>query len=376
MKTTDSLLFVFAGGGSGGHLQPGLAIVAELQQRLPGSQFLFLCSGRPIDQQILSAAAAADPRIRWNVVAGSRSSSGLYRFMEPLRLSIECFRAVRLLRQQRPTVVIGLGARASLAGCLAARILAVPVLLLELNCIPGTATRLLSRFAKLCLTGLPLAEEAVVAMHCAVEQAGVPVRPGIAELHGELYVAEPAQPRLLVLGGSQGAQTLNAAVLQSLETGTTLPGDWQIVHQAGDHEAAELRQRYQQLGLQARVEPYLREMAEELRSATLVVSRAGAGILAELACARRPAVLLPLPSSAGDHQRRNAGLFEFHKAAEVVETAAAAATVAAELRTKLARLSRDAEERQRMSVAAARMAVPQAVQHVVQRVLETIAAAD
>jgi UDP-N-acetylglucosamine--N-acetylmuramyl-(pentapeptide) pyrophosphoryl-undecaprenol N-acetylglucosamine transferase len=202
------------------------------------------------------------------------------------------------------------------------------------------------------------------------------VRAGIAELHGELYVAEPAQPRLLVLGGSQGAQTLNAAVLQSLETGTTLPGDWQIVHQAGDRDVAELRERYRQLGLRARVEPYLREMEEELRSATLVVSRAGAGILAELACARRPAVLLPLPLSSGDHQRRNARLFEEHQAAEVVETAAGTAAVATELRKKLARLSGDAKERQRMSIAAARMAGPDAVQRVVRRVLEIIAAAD
>lgn len=110
MNTTARPLFVFAGGGSGGHLQPGLAVAAELRRLLPEAEVLFLCSAREVDRRILSAAAAENAWIDWVVAAGARGSSGLWRLGEPLRLGLEALRALRHLRGRRPMVVTGLGA--------------------------------------------------------------------------------------------------------------------------------------------------------------------------------------------------------------------------------------------------------------------------
>lgn len=366
MKPSTQPLFVFAGGESGGHLHPGLAVAAELQLLVPESEFLFLCSAREVDRLILTAAAGVNPRISWFPVAGARGASGIFRAAEPLRLGLECLQAIWRLHKRRPTAVLGLGSRASVAGCLAARILGLPLILLETNVVPGAATKVLSRFAQLCLTGLPVAA-ATGELRCPVLPTGVPVRRAISALHAELYLTEPARPRLLVLGGSQGARSVNQMVLEALKTGgvrgPVLPNDWEIVHQAGESDLESVREQYSRLGLGVRVESYLADMASELRAATLVVSRAGAGTLAELACGRRPAVLLPLASAAGGHQRGNAEYFMAAGAAVLVEAGAAGMTVGAaavRLSGLLRDLSRDADRRQQMSVAAARLAVPDA----------------
>lgn len=376
MKTASRPLFVFAGGGSGGHLQPGLAVAAELQRLLPGAEALFLCSAREVDRRILSAAAADNPWLDWAPTAGARGGTGLWRLGEPLRLGRESLRAYRRLRTRRPMVVTGLGARASIAGCVAARLLGVPLVLLEFNVIPGAATRLLSLIATECLTGLPVGEVSARGLHCPLQHAGVPVRASIAGLHSELYISEPGLPRLLVLGGSQGAEEVNQLVLEALSggvSGQVLPPDWQIVHQAGEAAAAGVRERYARLGWSVRVESYLGDMVSELRAATLVISRAGAGTLAELACARRPAILLPLRAAAGDHQRKNAEYFVTGLAAELVAGGLADAAAVVQLRGLMGELSRDADRRQRMSVAAARLAVPDAAARAASAILNIAA---
>jgi len=367
MKPSTQPLFVFAGGESGGHLHPGLAVAAELQLLVPESEFLFLCSAREVDRLILTAAAGVNPRISWFPVAGARGASGIFRAAEPLRLGLECLQAIWRLHKRRPTAVLGLGSRASVAGCLAARILGLPLILLETNVVPGAATKVLSRLAQLCLTGLPVAAAAAGELRCPVLPTGVPVRRVISALHAELYLTEPARPRLLVLGGSQGARSVNRLFLEALKTGgvrePVLPNDWEIVHQAGESDLESVREQYLRLGLGVRVQSYLADMASELRAATLVVSRAGAGTLAELACGRRPAVLLPLATAAGGHQRRNAEYFAAAGAAVLVEAGVAGMTDAAaavRLSGLLRDLSRDADRRQQMSVAAARLAVPDA----------------
>ena len=373
MKTAARPLFVFAGGGSGGHLQPGLAVAAELHRRLPESEALFLCSARDVDRRILSSAAAENPWLDWAPAAGARGGTGLWRLCEPLRLGLESLGALRRLRHRRPMVVTGLGARASIAGCVAARLLGVPLVLLESNSVPGAATRLLSRIATECLTGLPLGEVSMGALCCPLRQTGVPVGAGIAGLHAELYVASPVLPRLLVLGGSQGAEQVNELVLDALAggvVGQVLPPDWEIVHQAGEAGVTGVRERYARLGWSVRVEPYLMDMASELRAATLVVSRAGAGTLAELACARRPSILLPLEHSAGNHQRKNAEYFAGGLAAELVGGGLSAAAASVQFRELLAHVSRDADRRQQMSVAAARLAVPDAAARAAAAILQ------
>ncbi|MFN9293514.1 MAG: glycosyltransferase, partial [Planctomyces sp.] len=165
MKTASRPLFVFAGGGSGGHLQPGLAVAAELQRLLPGAEALFLCSAREVDRRILSAAAADNPWLDWAPTAGARGGTGLWRLGEPLRLGRESLRAYRRLRTRRPMVVTGLGARASIAGCVAARLLGVPLVLLEFKVSPGAATRLLRLIATEGLTGLPVGEVSARGLH-------------------------------------------------------------------------------------------------------------------------------------------------------------------------------------------------------------------
>ena len=306
--------YCFAGGGTGGHLMPGLAIAAGLRAREPGCRIIFIGSDRPLEQTILKDAADAH-----YAVPVASSQIGL---RNPIRFVWRNWRGYRyaraILKQERPRAVIGLGGFVSAPGVYAAARCGVPNLILEQNAVPGTATRWLCNHADLVCLSFP-AMDNLPERHARQVLTGNPVRREIMDAARRAQGAVQAQRTLLILGGSQGATGVNEAVLRLIAAMPSAFRGWRIVHQTGAEHLAGVRARYAEAGVPHEVESFFSDMPQRYQQATLVISRAGATTLAELACAGRPAILIPYPRAAYDHQRLNAEMYTLAGGARLVE---------------------------------------------------------
>jgi UDP-N-acetylglucosamine--N-acetylmuramyl-(pentapeptide) pyrophosphoryl-undecaprenol N-acetylglucosamine transferase len=359
-------LFLFAGGGSGGHLLPGIAVAEVLRQRTPLARVLFVGSEREIERRIVTEHNCPHVALPLSPLDDLRRRP--HRFL--WRNCRAIAEAQRLLREQRPRAVIGLGGLASAPVVWAAHRAGVPIVLLEQNAIPGRATCWLSRWAGMvcvtypeCVDRLP---RGVPTLLC-----GNPVRAEIAALLHEPRMIDAESPTLLVLGGSQGADALNAAVLELVRQQRTALAGWTIVHQTGPRQAAAVQAAYATLGQSHVVADFFPNLVEHYRRADIVISRAGATTLAELACAGKPMVLVPYPHAADNHQRANAEAFASQGAAVVVEHAASASDTAAQIGRALSPWQHDATLRQQIGDAARSLARPDAAERVVSLLCET-----
>lgn len=358
---TAAETYLFAGGGTGGHLFPGLAVAEELRQQRPGCRILFVGSERLIEAEILAEAGEE------HVSLPIRSSADLK--SRPWRFLIDNLGAVRtagrLVREHRPRAVLGLGGFASFPLLLQAQWRHVPCLLLEQNAIPGRVTRWQARRARtVCLT-FPESAQRLPESACRV--TGNPVRQSIAGLAQSPGASD--SHILLVLGGSQGAESLNQAVRTWVAAHRELLNGWTIWHQTGPRQQAEIAAEYARLGIPAEVAPFWSDLPQRYAAAGIVVSRAGATTIAELLCAGRPMVLLPYPHAADDHQRANAASLLQTGAAEVVEHADDVEETARRLAAVLTPLLGDSERRRRLARAARALARPEAAQTVVDLLL-------
>jgi len=356
--------YLFAGGGTGGHLFPGIAVAQQLQQTDPGARVLFVGSSKELEQSIL-ARHQIDHR-------PLPVESLLTLKRRPFHFAIQNWRAWvaarRLIREVRPAAVIGLGGYASAPIVWAASRAKIPVVLLEQNVIPGRTTRWLSRSAALVCVSFPEAVRQLPKAG-AVEVTGNPLRREIIDLlaaHSSMRHEKPRQ--LLVLGGSQGADSLNDAVTVAVrQLGNDLKS-WRVVHQTGPRQADAICETYQGISIDATVAPFFDDMAERYRSASLVISRAGATTLAELTCCGLPMILLPFRHAADDHQRANARSLAEAGAAVVVEHRDTAEQTANELTGQLRLLLTDDARRSNMSAAALRLGRPDAAAIVASRI--------
>ena len=286
-------------GGTGGHVFPGLAVAAELRQRQVPVVWLGTAAG--VEAHLVPAAGIPLEELS---VAGLRGK-GLARLVAaPWMLLRACLQAGGILRRLRPRVVLGLGGFAAGPGGLMARLLGVPLCIHEQNAVAGLTNRLLAPLAGRVLEGFP----GSFGPGRRAGTVGNPVRPEIAALPPpEQRMAGRSGPlRVLVLGGSLGAQALNRAVPAAL---ARLPGDCRIEirHQAGrGAKAEEARAAYAAAGVEAEVLEFVDDMAAAYGWADLVICRAGALTIAELAAAGVASVLVPYPHAVDDHQTRNA----------------------------------------------------------------------
>jgi UDP-N-acetylglucosamine--N-acetylmuramyl-(pentapeptide) pyrophosphoryl-undecaprenol N-acetylglucosamine transferase len=360
---SPSSTILFAGGGTGGHLFPGIAVADELRRRDASTRIVFVGSSRSIESTIV-----AEHRLEHRMLPVEPLPT-LKR--NPLRFIYRNWQAwrtaTRLLNEFRPSAVVGLGGYASAPLVWEASRRHIPVVLIEQNVIPGRTTRWLSRFANDVCVSFPETNSRLPRAR-RINVTGNPVRADIATLHNRPLVAiveesASSPPReLLILGGSQGADSLNAAVLAAFRKLSGETAGWKIVHQTGPRDVDLARRTYESMGLSAVVEPFFHEMSSLYGRANLVISRAGATTLAELACAGTAMILLPYPFAADDHQRANAQVFVDHKAAVMVEHAATPEKTADELVTVLRSLLIDAELRKQMGIAAREFAHPNAAQ--------------
>lgn len=361
---------VFAGGGSGGHLYPALAVIEELRRVRPEVRCVFWCSRRGVDRQILESAALRIPGLSWEPLFPVPQGRSWFRRLTSSSAFVVGFvRASRRLRLLRPNLVVGLGAFASVSGVFAAVQRGIGVALLESNTIPGRATQMLARHARRIFTGLPLELEWSRQLGELAEDVGVPVRADVAELTRRPVTAG-ARRVLLILGGSQGASRLNELVCQALSQRGVLRDGWSVLHQTGERDLLRVRSCYAGLGLAAEAVAFLPDLPRRLGDAGLVISRAGAVTLAELACASVPSILVPLSSAAGDHQRKNAMRFEKAGAAVMVEEQQAGAVV--QLQCLVGELAGETGRRLDMAACLGMLARPHAAGVVARRLLELV----
>lgn len=291
---------------------PAIAVCEELVDRFPNHcRFLFLTSGKKIEDVVLSNQNVESVR------AQSVTMSELKR--RPVRSSLKLLSAIRqsrsLFKKSKPCVVIGLGGYGSLPGILAAWSLRLPILLMEQNAVPGRANTFLARFAKTICTSFPETELSFSPKSNCVE-TGNPVRRSILS---NVSNREPQEAQtLLIVGGSQGATAINLAMAGIVKKHPELLAGWNVIHQTGTDDNLGLSTAYENADTSALVSPFLNDMAKVLSQSTLVISRAGATTLAELAIAGLPAILVPYPNSVRDHQEQNARYYSSQYAAEVV----------------------------------------------------------
>jgi UDP-N-acetylglucosamine--N-acetylmuramyl-(pentapeptide) pyrophosphoryl-undecaprenol N-acetylglucosamine transferase len=346
----------FAGGGTGGHLFPGLAVAEIVRRRELADEIVFFGASRGIETVVV-------PREGYELVSQAlegvrgRGSVASARALALLGRAIAAAR--RELVRRRIDVVVGLGGYASTAAVIAARSARIPVVLLEQNRELGLATRVLSRLAAAVCTSFE--DTASALPRGRARWTGNPVRPALEEAFSR---REKTRDALLVFGGSAGAQSVNRAVIAALgdirrRGRCELPT--RIIHQAGRQGLDEVRAAYRSLGLVAEVHEFIDDMAAAYAAARVAVCRAGATTVAELAATGTPAILIPFPHAAA-HQLANALAVESAGAGQVVRDGPSTAT---ELADALVRLLADRATLDSLGAAAAKLGRPGAAGRVV-----------
>ena len=302
---------ILAGGGTGGHVIPALAIANELKKSY-AAEMLFIGTARGIENRLVPAAGYPLRLVR---VGALKNVSLMTRAKTAFDLPRAVWDAGRMLNEFAPDVVIGVGGYASGPAMLAAVMKHIPTLAFEPNVVPGFANRLVARFVS--AAAVHFEETAKYFRHAEV--TGVPVRQAFFEIASVEKTKRGGVSTLLVFGGSQGAHAINEAMLRCLpELRRQAPGI-HILHQTGERDYNDALAAYQSLGESAEVSRFIEDMPAAFARADLVVCRSGASTVAEITAAGKPAIFVPFPRAADDHQRVNAEALAREGAAVVVE---------------------------------------------------------
>ncbi len=311
------LRIIVAAGGTGGHLWPAISLARAIGRLAPEADFLFIGAGRPLEARMLEPTGF---KYRILKSSGLKGRSLADRARALGRCLTATWEAVGLMRQYRPDLCFGAGGYVTVPVGLAARLTGVPLVIHEQNSRPGLSNKVLGRLAKKIMVGFEEAAASFPAGRTLV--TGNPVRPEIAALHDRAAAdRDPDRAGSLVVGvtgGSQGAAGLNRAVAPALVKLHREGLPLSVVHQAGGADRQWVETLYREAGLTARVTDFIEDMPGFYAGADLVVGRAGAITIAELTAARRPSILVPLPTAADDHQTANARHLEAAGAALVM----------------------------------------------------------
>lgn len=362
MSVGAGMRVAIACGGTGGHLFPGMAVGRELRAR--GVDVTLLVSPKEVDREAVAGEADLAVRVLPSVALQGWNLPG---FAWSLARSLAGAR--RIFRDGRPDAVLAMGGFTSAAPILAGRWAGAATALHEANTVPGRANRGLSRWVDWVMVGF---EEAAGRWPVGnVEVTGTPVREVFRELDpGACRVAlglDPARPVLAVMGGSQGANGLNAAVAAALPVLVSRWPGLQIVHLCGHRDLGPMREAHARAGVRSVVEAFSGRMETCLGASTVAVARSGASTLAEFAAMGLPSVLVPFPAAVDDHQRINAQAFVRAGAARMLPQAEA---TPARLVAELAPVLEDEGARAAQSAAARRLHRPEAARGIAERLLD------
>jgi UDP-N-acetylglucosamine--N-acetylmuramyl-(pentapeptide) pyrophosphoryl-undecaprenol N-acetylglucosamine transferase len=304
MGVTGVQTLMIAGGGTGGHIYPAIAIAREFLSRDPSRKVVFVGTERGLEKQIVPKAGFP---LEYIDVGGLKGKGGLDLIRNILRLPAGFIQAWRIVGKHRPNVVLGVGGYSSGPVLVAAGMRGIPTLIHEQNAYPGMTNRALAKFTRAAAVAFPEAAERLGRKDAVV--TGNPVRKEFFELRRQPPTAN--RQRLLIFGGSQGSRILNENMTGALLFLARLKDTLDIVHQTGPKDLDTVRKAYRESAFaHARVVPYLDPIADEIGAADLVVSRAGAMTIGELAAAGRAAILVPFAAATNNHQELNARAVE------------------------------------------------------------------
>jgi UDP-N-acetylglucosamine--N-acetylmuramyl-(pentapeptide) pyrophosphoryl-undecaprenol N-acetylglucosamine transferase len=307
---------IIAGGGTGGHLFPGVALAREFERQRAGAKILFVGTARGLETRIIPKEGF---ELRLIPASGWVGGGGLRKLKALLRLPAGLWRSWRILREVRPALVIGVGGYASGPVMAMAALMRLPRVLVEPNAVPGLTNRFLGPW----VDRIYLSFEETRSWFKGRDRSesvrvfGNPVRRDILSAGARPPGGAP-QKTLLVMGGSQGAHAINRGMSDALDGLDGLKANLRIIHQSGEKDAAWLKERYSDRGFNATVLPFLSPVSEAYRAADLVLCRSGATTAAELTACGRPAILIPFPFATHGHQEKNARALADAGAAEII----------------------------------------------------------
>ncbi len=337
---------IIAGGGTGGHVIPALAIAQELRSSYR-AEVMFVGTQRGIEKRLVPAAGF---ELRLIEVGALNRVDFATRAKTVLELPRAMMASAKIIREFHPQVMIGVGGYASGPAMLMAAMLRIPTIAFEPNVVPGFANRLVARTVK--AAAVQFEKTRSYFHNCQV--TGVPVRK-------EFFKVPPrprdARPTLLVFGGSQGARAINKAMLEALPRLAEAVPNISIIHQTGEKDYVEAQAAYLKAMITAEVSPFIDDMPGAFARADLLLCRSGASTVAEATAAGKPAIFIPLPTAADDHQRQNAEIVARGDAARLLPQTELSAD---RLVTEIGSLLRDRALLARMSEAAHGFAHPDA----------------
>ncbi len=311
--------FVIAGGGTGGHLFPGIAIAQEIMARNPKNKVLFVSSGTPFEKNILSKVGLRHIAI---------SSGGIKQlgFRQKIKSAIKIpkgiFQSIFILKKFKPSIVVGVGSYSSGPVVIGAWLMRTTVVLHEQNTIPGVTNRILSDVAKRIYISFEETKEYLNPKK--VYFTGNPVRKEFFE-HAALTASSQTRDSfhkqerftILILGGSQGAHALNEAIIEAL-THLKEKHHYFFIHQTGLQDESTVKNVYQSMGIPSEVKAFFDDMAQQYKRADLVICRAGATTIAEITAMGKSAIFIPYPFAADNHQASNAKALANAGASEMI----------------------------------------------------------
>jgi UDP-N-acetylglucosamine--N-acetylmuramyl-(pentapeptide) pyrophosphoryl-undecaprenol N-acetylglucosamine transferase len=352
-----------AGGGTGGHVFPGIALAEEVVGRHPGNDVVFAGTARGLEATVVPAAGFPIELIE---VRGLKGKGVLGALLNLLLLPRAFLQSLRILRKWRPDMVVGVGGYASGPVVLMAWVLRIPTAIQEQNAIAGLTNRILGWFSRAAFTAFP--EAAQYFSRRKVYQLGNPIRRQLMENYMRPVVVHP-RPRLLVFGGSQGAHALNMRVVEALPHLADLRGQLAITHQTGARDRDAVEKGYRVCGFEPDVREFITDMSAAYAESDLVVCRAGATTLAELTVCKKPSILIPFPFAADNHQYVNAkSLVDAGAAVMIEERDLTGELLAHEIQAILS----DPARRTLMARAAGRLGSPQAAKEIADVCIELV----
>ncbi len=350
---TKALTAVIAGGGTGGHIYPGVAIAQEFRRRYPGARVVFVGTARGMETRIVPREGFELELIE---VTALKRVGAWRRIKSLLKLPFSFLKVRSLMKKLEPDVVIGVGGYASGPVVLVASLMGIPTLIAEQNALPGFTNRVLGRFVRAAAVSF---EETRDFFGEKAEITGNPVR-------ADFFAIPAREPgdrmKVLITGGSQGSRAINEAMTGALGLFEDDPSRFSFTHQTGEADLEKVRAAYDGRGIEAEVKPFIENMVEEFTSADLVVCRAGATTVAELAASGKPALMIPFPFAADDHQRKNAEAVERAGAGRMILQAE---LTSERLAHELLWLANDRAQLARMAEASRRLGHPDAASRVV-----------
>lgn len=361
---------LFAGGGTGGHLYPAIAIADAVRTIAPDAVILFIGTKDKIEAQVVPKCGYAFATI-W--ISGVRRSLSLSTLLVPVKLITALVQSFMHIRRFRPDVVVGTGGYVCGPPAFVANLLGIPVVLQEQNSYPGVTTRLLAHRVRQVYLTFERSQR-FLRRQDNTKVSGNPVRSSVGTVSREEGAQrlgiDPSRKTMLVVGGSQGAASINTAVLGAVRDLSAI--GVQIIWLTGKGDAGRIRSAVEaQTGLSPIVVlPYLERMEDGYAAADLAVCRSGATTLAELMCAGLPSILVPYPFAAADHQTENARAMVEHGAALLCADSAAST----DLGPMMLELFRDPQRLAAMGAAARQAAKPNAAQEIARGLFTIIAA--